>query len=273
MKRKIIGVSSKIFPRTTAYYAYKLLTNPQLKKIRQHELEVLDKAKKKIISFNKFKIQLYEWGNKNNEPILLVHGWEGHSGNFSDIIEQLLKHNYYILAFDAPSHGFSTKGQTNMLEFSDLIIHLLEKYEPKKIISHSFGAVVTTYALSRIPTMKIDKYVLITTPDTFLERINSISNQVGISKKAQIKLIKRLESEINTKVSSISVSKFVKNVSVKKALILHDKNDKVIPIRQAKLVNETWENSTLEEIENTGHFRILREPFVITRIINFLKSE
>ncbi len=272
MKKKIIGVSSKIFPRTVAYYTYKLLTNPQLKKIRQHEIEVLDKANKKIIPFRKFNIQLYEWGNKNNEPILLVHGWEGHSGNFSDIIEQLLQNNYYILAFDAPSHGSSSKGQTNMLEFSDLIIHLLGKYKPKKIISHSFGAVVTTYALNR-SAFQIDKYVLITTPDTFLERINSISNQVGISKKAQIKLIKRLESEIKTKVSSISVSKFVENVSVKKALIIHDKNDKVIPIKQAKLVNKNWNNCTLEEIENTGHFRILREPFVITRILDFLNPK
>lgn len=35
-----------------------------------------------------------------NELILLVHGWEGHSGNFADIITRLVHEGYYVLAFD-----------------------------------------------------------------------------------------------------------------------------------------------------------------------------
>lgn len=271
MRKEIVKIVSHLFPRIIAYHAYKTLTNPRLKKIRPHEIQMLDKAAKEQIRYRKFNIQLYKWGNPDDESILLVHGWEGHSGNFADIVEALVRNGYFVLAFDGPSHGHSTKGQTNLLEFSDLVVNVLEKYRPKKIISHSFGAVVTTYALSRMP-IKIEKYVLLTTPDSFLERVNYISHQVGISKKAYARLIQKLEDELKTEVSSISVSKFVTKVAVRDALILHDTSDKIIPIRQARLVNESWENSILEEIESTGHFRILREPFVINRIVAFLNN-
>nr|WP_294929970.1 alpha/beta hydrolase [uncultured Flavobacterium sp.] len=253
MIKKVIKFRSNIFPRATAFYAYKTLTNPQQKKIRQHETDVLSTANKKQISFKKFDIQLYNWGNPKNEMVLLVHGWEGHSGNFASIIGQLLQHDYYILAFDGPSHGFSTKGQTNLLEFSDLIIQILKKYNPKKIISHSFGAVVTTYALKRSPHLEIDKYVMITTPDSFLERVNYISDQIGIAKNARRKLIRKLESELKTNIDEVSVSKFVKNVQVKDALILHGRDDKIIPLQQARIVHKNWPSSNLEVIENTGH--------------------
>lgn len=256
-----------------AYFAYKTLTNPQLKKSNIHEIDILDQAYKEKILFRKFNIQFYHWGEPDHDPILLIHGWEGHSGNFAEIIQSLVEQHYYVLAFDGPSHGSSTKRQTNLLEFSDLIISILEQYHIKKIISHSFGSMITAYALSRSPHLQIDKYVLMTTPDTFLERINSISSQVGINEKTKQILIRKLEKELNTEITKICVSQFVKDIHVKKALILHDKEDKIIPIRQARIVNENWDNGNLEELENTGHFRILKEPSVIERIINFLKSD
>ena len=272
MKKKIIAYGSRVFPETMAFYAYKILTNPQLKKIRLHESHVLDKAEKQHIRFGRFDIQLYKWGNPANELILLVHGWEGHSGNFADIITRLVHEGYYVLAFDGPSHGYSTKGQTNLLEFSDLIIQIIDPYSPKKIISHSVGAVVTTYALNRRQHLDIDKYVMITTPDSFLERIKYISFQVGIAEKAQKALIRKLERELKTKIQTIAVSEFVKNISVKNVLILHDRNDKIIPLKQAELVNENCKSSQLEIIENTGHYKILTEVFVMDKIVKFLKT-
>jgi pimeloyl-ACP methyl ester carboxylesterase len=272
MRKKIISYGSRAFPKTMAYYAYKILTNPQQKKIRPNESEILDKAVKQQVRFGRFNIQLYKWGIASNELILLVHGWEGHSGNFADIIKRLVLEGYCVLAFDGPSHGYSTKGQTNLLEFSDLIIQIIESHRPKKIISHSFGAVVTTYALSRGQHLEIDKYVMITTPDSFLERIKYISSQVGIEENAQHALIRKLERELKTNIKSIAVSEFAKNMSVKNALILHGRNDKIIPLKQARIVNENCLCSELEIIENTGHYKILTEVAVMDRIVKFLNN-
>lgn len=270
MKKQIIKVLSNVAPSMVAGMAYKVLTNPQIKKLREHELELLDQSQKETIPFGKFDIQTYKWGNPTDEKILLIHGWEGQAGNFSDIIQELIKHKYYVIAFDAPSHGFSSKGKTSLFEFSDLVEKMIIDTGCKKLISHSFGGVATTSALFRNKDIEIDKYLLLTTPDKFSQRIDDVAKFVGVNEKVKNKLIKKLEDEIQVKVSEANVSSFVKDIKVKKALIIHDINDRVIPIEQSKNVCQNWEVCEFKEIEGTGHFRILRTKEVTNSIIDFM---
>ena len=250
--------------------AYHKLTHPQIRKLRDNELKVLDKSKTEDIDFEGFKIRTYAWGT-DGEEVLLIHGWEGQAGNFSDLIEGLLEEGFVVRAFDGPCHGFSSQGQTSMFEFCELVGELIKRYQVKKLVSHSFGGVATTYALYANPEMKIDNYVLLTTPDKFSERIDDVMQQYGISEKVKIRLINKLEKENNFKVEDMSVSDFVKTIKVDKSLIIHDKNDGVLPMSQSKNVHKNWPNSEFLEVEGTGHFRILRTEKVIDKVIEFLK--
>ncbi len=268
--KQLVNIASTLFPAMLANIAFNQLTNPQVRKLRAHELKILDKADKKRIKFRDFQIQTYKWGNPKHDAIFLVHGWEGQAGNFSDLIEKLVAANYYVIAFDGPSHGFSTTGQTSPFEFSDLVGQLLKKFNCKKLISHSFGSVATISALFNHPAIQIDKYVLLTTPDKFSQRIDSVVAQIGVSEKVKHLLINRLEAEMNIDVSALSVSRFVKNINVQKALILHDKDDKVVPLAYSKHVCNNWSNCDLKIVEGTGHFRILRTESVLEEVLTFM---
>ena len=269
MNKSLVRIASGLFPNSVTSFAYKQLTNPQVRKLRDNELVILDQAIKERYAFKEFTIQLYTWGT-GNRKILLIHGWEGQAGNFSDLIEALLQQNFTIYAFDAPSHGFSSKGSTSLFEFTELVGILIKKFQVKDLVSHSFGGVATTYALFNNQDVSIDKYVLLTTPDRFSERINDISTQVGNSEKVRKKLIQKLENELNVDVNTLNVSDFVREISVKKALIIHDKTDKIIPIERSKNVAENWKVSELIEIEGTGHFKILRTQSVIKTVVDYL---
>jgi pimeloyl-ACP methyl ester carboxylesterase len=269
MKKALVNFISKILPNLVVSFAYNQLTNPQVKKLRANELVTLDTSEKEILKFAGFDIQLYTWKG-GEDAVLLIHGWEGQAGNFSDVIEALLKKNFTVYAFDGPSHGFSSKGETSLFEFTELVGIIIRKFKVKKLISHSFGGVATTYALQQNKDLAINKYLLLTVPNRFLERINDVSEFIGITENVKNKLIARLEKETNQDISLLNVSDFVQNLDVKKALIIHDKNDTVIPIIRAKKVHENWKNSDLMEIEGTGHFRILRTEHVIEKSINFL---
>ncbi|NJK83035.1 MAG: alpha/beta hydrolase [Saprospiraceae bacterium] len=204
--------------------------------------------------------------------MLLIHGWEGQAGNFADLVQKLLEQDYTVYAFDAPSHGFSSKGKTSLFEFTELVGILIQKYKVKKLVSHSFGGVATTYALFNDKNLKIDKYVLLTTPDKFIERINDVAEQVGITEKVKEKLVKRLEKETKLDVKKLNVSEFVKEINVSSALIIHDTKDTVIPIGRSKNVQANWQNCTFAEIQGTGHFRILRTESVIEKTLAFLNG-
>lgn len=62
----------------------------------------------------------------------------------------------------------------------------------------------------------------------------------------------------------------MQHIHVKDALIIHDRDDKVIPIERSKNVHEKWPVASFKEVERTGHFRILRDQTVLGTVIGFL---
>lgn len=268
LKKKLISLLSDIFPETFTNIAYDKLANPQFLKLRDNELHVLEKSVQKDIPFKQFSIRTYEWANPG-EAVLLVHGWEGQAGNFSDLVEKLLAKGYRVHAFDAPAHGYSSKGETSPLEFAELVGQLLQTLNVKRCIAHSFGGVAVTYALFHHQEITLERLVLITTPDRFSERISDVADRVGVSQKVQQRLIRRLAKQ-NIDVSAFNVSDFVQHINVDKALILHDINDRVLPIEQSRNVHRHWPSSRLVEVEGTGHFRILRTESVLDQVLEFI---
>ncbi len=255
-------------------YAFRKLTQPQVFKLRPHEAEILDKAEKSIFNFRSFDIQLYEW-KAGPEKVFLIHGWEGQAGNFADLIDKFLQRNVTVIAFDGPMHGNSSKGHkgTSLFEFADLVGVLIEKFQVEKLVSHSFGGVATTYSLSQNPALKIDKYVLFTTPNRFLDRIDEVAEFVGIHEKVKQQLITRLEKKFDLELDKLNVDEFVQKVEVKEALVLHDTNDRVLNIKESRAVVDRWNQASLEEVTETGHYRILRTPEVLEKAVRFLEFD
>ena len=265
----MIKIASRLFPNVVTSFAYNQLSNPQVRKLRNNELAVLERAEKEKYRFKKFDIRLYTWKGGERE-VLLIHGWEGQAGNFSDLIEELVITGFTVHAFDAPSHGFSSKGSTSLFEFSELVGELIERYRVRNLISHSFGGVAVTYALYTREELTIDTYILLTTPDKFTERIDDVSEMVGIGKNVKNLLKAKLRKETGLDPDMLNVSEFVKRINVERSLIIHDRGDKVIPISRSRNVHRNWSCSEFLEVEGTGHFRILRTKRVIDSVIDFL---
>ena len=274
MRKRIINTLSGLFPNRFVNFAYYKLTHPQVYKLREHEKEILDQAEKSIFKFNEFDIQMYKW-EAGPQKVLLIHGWEGQAGNFSDLIEKLLAKNVTVLAFDGPSHGSSSKGkgETSLFEFAELVGVLIDKLQVTKLVSHSFGGVATTYSLSKYSHLKIEKYALFTTPNRFEDRINDVSKNVGLHEKVNIRLKQKLTKELNLDLTKLSVTDFTQNISVKEALIVHDTFDKVLSVEESRAVVASWEEAELKEVTGTGHFRILRTEVSLNLVIDFLAIE
>ena len=114
--------------------------------------------------------------------------------------------------------------------------------------------------------------MLITCPDKFLERIEAVAHYFGLSKGVVDRLIIKIEQDYDLDVGRLNVSEFVKEVKVRKAFILHDQDDRQLPLSQAINVHENWSNSELEIVRGTGHFKILQDEGVIAKILNFSAS-
>ena len=187
-----------------------------------------------------------------------MHGWEGQAGNFGGIVKLMLTLDYEVLAVDAPAHGYSSRGDTNMFEYIDLITQITKQENPETIISHSFGSVVTAGVLRRTPNISIKDWIMVTTPHNFRERINDVSKALNVTDRTVGRLIKMIEDSTNEHIDDLNMSEFTRDLpNLGKALIIHSIHDKILPIETSRMVHKTLDKSELIELENLGHYKIL----------------
>ena len=76
MNKAIVGILSRIFHTWMTKMAYRQLTSPQVRKLRERELTVLGEAQQETLIFKDNRIKTYRWGD-GPRRLLLIHGWEG----------------------------------------------------------------------------------------------------------------------------------------------------------------------------------------------------
>ena len=245
-------------PSLGARQIYKLMSNPRVRKLRDFEEKILDNSRRESVKFKDFDIQTYSWGDTNHKLVFLVHGWEGQAGNLSGLVNLLLQKNYQVMAFDAPSHGKSSKGKTNMFEFTEFVSIMFKKYQPDVIISHSLGSVTTAGVLRRNKDIHIKQWILVTAPYNFKDTIKDVSEFFGVTHRTVNKLTKMVEKDAGESIEMLNMKEYCGNLkNVSEALIVHSKKDKVLPIDLAHKVHKDFPQSELIELEDLGHYTIL----------------
>jgi pimeloyl-ACP methyl ester carboxylesterase len=72
-----------------------------------------------------------------------------------------------------------------------------------------------------------------------------------------------VENLFHVKIQDLNAAILCRKLAIDKALIIHDKNDQIIPYEQAERVAKNLKNCQLIPVENAGHYRILWHPEVI----------
>jgi pimeloyl-ACP methyl ester carboxylesterase len=254
----ISQIVDTIFPSIGAYKVYSALSTPKFRKLKKFEENALDSAKKEKIGFKNYEIQTYIWGDEYHKTVLPIHGWEGHAGNFGALISILLDKGYKIISFDAPSHGSSSVGKTNMFEFTECSSAMMKKYNPNFIISHSFGSVSSIVSISENQDVEIEKWIMITTPNDYRDRMNGFADYFKLSDRARKELVNIVEKDSKVRIRTLNMTYYGKLIpNMKEAIIIHSKADIVLPIEQARSAKKAIPKSRLIEIEKAGHFNIL----------------
>ncbi|MGD1841390.1 MAG: alpha/beta fold hydrolase [Thermonemataceae bacterium] len=254
----LIQIIQLVSPTVAAKRVYTLVSRPRMRKPKAHEEVVLSQAEQQFVTYKHFKLRQYSWGETTDKTALLVHGWEGRTGNFAALIPILLQKGYQVVAFDAPSHGNSSQGETHMFDFADFLAEVLSQFTPQVIISHSFGSVNTATVLRKLPSLSIRNWFLVTTPHTFSSWIEQVSSLLNLSKRAHRALTEKFEQVIGEKVSNLDMAAYCRTIqNVEKAIIIHSKTDKVLPIEGARKVHNAFKQSQMIELDRLGHYAIL----------------
>jgi pimeloyl-ACP methyl ester carboxylesterase len=283
--RPFVKLSSKIAPRLTGNFAFKLFCKPpQVKNLDASQKQLIQSAQARMskttserVAFVGGEVQTYRM-TASSEPsrgtILLLHGWSGRAAFMSSFIEPLLEAGFDILSIDLPGHGESAGKELHIpLALTALnTVHL--RFGPwHGVIAHSFGGAIALAmvagAMKRFPAISINRLVLIATPHSVPELFNWFSQTIGLTMKGSEWLkdnVKRLSGHA---LESFEGLEQLRNTTIP-TLIMHAPDDKEVSYTGAAILATAGEHVTLKPMPRLGHRRILYAKETVNSAVDFI---
>jgi pimeloyl-ACP methyl ester carboxylesterase len=240
-------------------------TPPKYARLRREERELAEATFSRTRS-PAGPLPTWRWGK--GPPVLLVHGWGGHSGRLTPFVRPLVRAGFSVVAFDAPGHGAAPGRYSSLPDFVAAIRAVAEKHGPlEAMIGHSLGAAASALAVR--DGVLATRLVLLAPPSEAEKYTGKFARFFGIPSATHEAMKRRLQERYRIRWADLVVSGGECPVRL---LVFHDHRDDRVPFRDGEAIARTWPNAELVQTRGLGHHRILRDPRVIRGAVAFLSE-
>lgn len=263
-----------LFPRLAARVAYRFFTSPRQRARHNKSEPILEQARVFEFLAGRRMLKGYEWG-QGDRVVLLVHGWESRGTALRTFVAPLLAAGYRVIAFDGPAHGDSRGRATTMPEFAGAIRAVMNQFGTiEHIITHSFGGPSTLFALRHLdPDRRIKKLVMIAAPNRAKAVFDRATGMLGVRGKAKAIFRQMLERSAGLPLHAADVSGTLPPPRIDEVLLLHDREDAIVPFSDALETAHNWPEAQLLATSGYGHYRLMKNPDLIRYVADFLAGE
>ncbi len=226
----------------------------------QNELHFIPEIKKEVM--------VYTYGYSKRKA-LLVHGWSGRGTQLYTIADKLLENGYMTISFDAPAHGKSSGKTTMMTEFIATSKYLEDKFGPFEIaVGHSLGGMAILNSIKQGVHLK--KAIIIGSGDMISDIITEFVHKLELKEKLVPKIKHHFYKKFGEHIDNYAGSIAAKDVKIP-TLVIHDTDDNDVPVSCAHNIRQNLQQGEVLITNGLGHRRILKDPKVISQIIEFIK--
>jgi predicted alpha/beta hydrolase family esterase len=261
-----VHVLQALSPQATARAAAPLFFRTQ--RSRANGDPAVSTGRRLEIPFGGERIAAWSWGS--GPAVLLVHGWNGRASQLGAFVEPLVASGMRAVAFDHVGHGESTGGSASMAEMAEAIAAVSRAVgETRAVIAHSLGAAATVLALH--DGLAIDRAVLIAppiTPEPWFRRFRTL---LGLDDETGALTRAHIERRVGRTFEELHGPTLAKHLR-QRALIVHDRDDREVPIEAGEALSYAWEGSRFLVTAGLGHNRILRSEGVIESARRFVTA-
>jgi len=255
-------------PKSATKAAVWLFTKPKRSQIRADESQLLAAANCYFLKVDSHELAVMEWGR--GPAVLCLHGWSSRGLRFRNLIDQLVKSGYRVIAFDAPAHGRSSGSHVDVMGYAECILAIAERVGPiHAIVAHSFGAAATLLALEK--GLITDRVIFFSALNGIRGPLDYLADKLGISDEVLSSVKKSFEDKFNRSIESLEALKIVPQLITQPLLVVHDKDDPILPFHNAVDLVGVWKNSELITTHGIGHETILDDPNLIEKVVCFLE--
>ncbi len=252
--RRLLNGTARMSRRQAGALGYYLLSKPRRAADEPLSTAFMEQAQRYTIDAAGTKVQCFHWPGKG-PSVLLLHGWESHTGRWFAFFEPLRAAGYSIYAFDAPAHGKSGGSRFSALIYAEALADYLGYHEfaPDYWIAHSAGGMAAILYLTEMEARYVpSQLVSMAVPGELEHFIDKFCDFLGVHEKVKKGIDDQFRRKLDVSYSDISFVNYARNLQVP-GLIIHDECDDLAPIASAYLMHENWAGSTLITTRDCGH--------------------
>ena len=257
-----------VAPPLAARAAVALFRRPPGHTAWEGESAILDEGRRASFPVRGAPVSAWTWGA--GPSILLVHGWGSRGGRLGSFVHPLVDAGFSVVAFDAPGHGATGGRLSSLPEFLFSIEAAHQVYGPfAGIIGHSLGGAAATLAVGR--GVRAGRVVLLAPaadPAGYTRRFSEI---VGIAPGVRERMEARLVREFGLRWAEFDVLAAARRLAVP-LLVFHDESDGEVPFRDGAAIASAWQSGSIVTTRGLGHRRIVHDPAVVARAVEFLAA-
>ena len=226
----------------------------------------LESAERQDLELEGKRLVAWSWGE--GPTVLLVHGWEGRGSQMAAFAAPLAEAGFRAVAFDAPGHGASSGRTSSLPEFAAAVIAVADRFGPVHgAIGHSFGASSTGWALKL--GLEVERLVYVAAAYEMTEYVRYFTDLLGLTGRSHEVMVELMERRTGAPWSQAAFSTTIAADDTP-LLIVHDHEDRELPLRDAHAIAAKWPDSRVLETRGLGHNRLLRDSIIVQRVVAFL---
>jgi len=250
---------------------YRAFFSPSKYEVKSTDEAILERGNNTRVPFEGGELAVTTWGD--GPAVLLMHGWGGARAQMTGFVDPLLFAGYRVVAYDQPAHGESDGKMTNLLEIAPTMDLIAKQEGPfQAIIAHSFGTLITSYALVKRNFPPPARLVYFGAFNQLMDSLPRFQVLAGLPDE----IIEGLRSMIYENfgrdvLESITNESLTPQINIP-ALMFHDAADNVTPIDDSRAIARVWKSARLIETEGLSHRGALQSKTIHEQVIQFLKS-
>lgn len=244
---------------------------PRRKRHLDYSALLPEGAQRIEIFHNLTKLTGWTWGT-SGPSVLLVHGWEGHTGHMAGLVQPLVEQGFRVVAFDAPGHGLSPNAETHLFDMAETIQDVIEQQGPfHAIVAHSLGATATAVILGEETQLLPEKLVLLSPMRDMLQHVDIFADTAGLSLTRKAWLCALITRRIGRSFKRGSAVNAASHLTLP-GLVIHDYDDALISYEVSRAIVRNWGSAQLIATRHLGHHLGLKNREVMSHILDFLGS-
>lgn len=263
------GWLSRWAPGIAARWLERLFLTPRNRPTPAREVAWLGSAWRQELPVHDTRVALYSWGS--GPTVLLAHGWAGRAGQLGALAAPLVRRGCRVVAYDAPAHGASAGARTNLVEMARVLAAVAAHVGPvEAVVAHSLGTAACTVALSDgLDTRRVVFVAPPAEPGAYLAQMGRF---LGFSEAVVERTRTRIQVKIGRPFSELNTAAVAPRMDLP-LLVIHDGEDRLVPVDEGRRVTEAWPGARLQVTEGLGHERILRDEQCVRSIVDFVAAD